>query len=147
MWAFQHFGVTPDIVAFGKKTQVCGIMATSRIDEIPTNVFTVSGRINSTWGGNLVDMVRCARYLEIIDEEGLVENASRVGELFRRGLVELEEEFEAVSNARGRGFLLAFDLPDGRDAQRGSHRLLGRRPRDPHLRPPIDPLPPLAQFR
>ena len=113
MWAFQHFGVTPDIVAFGKKTQVCGIMATSRIDEIPTNVFTVSGRINSTWGGNLVDMVRCARYLEIMDEEGLVENASRVGELFRQGLVELEEEFEAVSNARGRGFLLAFDLPDG----------------------------------
>jgi L-lysine 6-transaminase len=103
MWAFQHFGITPDIVAFGKKTQVCGIMATSRLDEIPTNVFTVSGRINSTWGGNLVDM----------DEEGLVENASRVGELFRQGLVELEEEFEAVSNARGRGFLLAFDLPDG----------------------------------
>jgi L-lysine 6-transaminase len=113
MWAFQQFGVTPDIVAFGKKTQVCGIMATNRLDEIPTNVFTVSGRINSTWGGNLVDMVRCARYLEIMDEEGLVENASRVGELFRRGLVELEEEFEAVSNARGRGFLLAFDLPDG----------------------------------
>jgi L-lysine 6-transaminase len=100
-------------VAFGKKTQVCGIMATSRLDKVPTNVFTVSGRINSTWGGNLVDMVRCARYLEIIDEEGLVENASRVGQLFRQGLVELEAEFEAVSNARGRGFLLAFDLPDG----------------------------------
>ncbi len=112
MWAFEHFGITPDIVAFGKKTQVCGIMSTSRIDEIETNVFSVSGRINSTWGGNLVDMVRCARYLEIIDEEGLIENAARVGELFRQGLVELETDFDAVTNARGRGLMLAFDLPD-----------------------------------
>ncbi len=88
-------------------------MSTSRIDEIPTNVFAVSSRINSTWGGNLVDMVRCARYLQIIDEDGLVESTASVGELFRRRLVELEAEHDAVSNARGRGFMLAFDLPDG----------------------------------
>ena len=113
MWAYEHFGVTPDIVAFGKKTQVCGIMSTRRIDEIPTNVFNVSGRINSTWGGNLVDMVRCARYLELMKEEALVANADRVGELFLQGLRELEDEFDVVSNARGRGCMLAFDLPDG----------------------------------
>ena len=120
MWAFQKLGVTPDVVAFGKKTQVCGIMSTDRIDEIPTNVFAVSSRINSTWGGNLVDMVRCARYLQIMEEDGLVENAARVGERFREGLVGLEEEFEPVSNARGLGLLLAFDMPDGeaRDAVR-----------------------------
>ncbi len=120
MWAFQKLGVTPDVVAFGKKTQVCGIMSTDRIDEIPTNVFAVSSRINSTWGGNLVDMVRCARYLQIMEEDGLVENAARVGERFREGLVGLEEEFEPVSNARGLGLLLAFDMPDGaaRDALR-----------------------------
>src|SRR5687767_6462027 len=57
MWAYQQLGVTPDIVAFGKKTQVCGIMSTARIDDIETNVFRVSSRINSTWGGNLADMV------------------------------------------------------------------------------------------
>ena len=71
MWAYQHFGVDPDIVVFGKKTQVCGIMASPRIDEVADNVFATPGRINSTWGGNLVDMVRCVRYLEIIDEERL----------------------------------------------------------------------------
>lgn len=113
LWAYQHFGATPDIVAFGKKTQVCGIMCSSRIDEIPTNVFAVSGRINSTWGGNLVDMVRCARLLEIMHEDDLVKSAAEVGELFRQGLEKLEAEFEIVSNARGRGLMLAFDLPDG----------------------------------
>ena len=114
MWAFQALGVTPDLVAFGKKTQVCGIMSTGRIDEVEKNVFHVSSRINSTWGGNLVDMVRCARYLEIIRDEDLVANAARVGAYFRDSLAELEDEFPAlVDNVRGRGLFLAFDLPDG----------------------------------
>ena len=113
MWAFQQLGVVPDIVAFGKKTQVCGIMSTDRIDEVEDNVFKVSGRINSTWGGNLVDMVRCAWYLKIIEEEGLVENAARVGGMFKDELEKLQEEFPVVSNVRGRGLIIAFDLPDG----------------------------------
>ena len=113
MWAFQQLGVVPDIVAFGKKTQVCGIMSTDRIDEVEDNVFKVSGRINSTWGGNLVDMVRCAWYLKIIEEEGLVENAARVGGMFKDELEKLQEEFPVVSNVRGRGLVIGFDLPDG----------------------------------
>ncbi len=112
MWAFQQLGVTPDIVAFGKKTQVCGIMSTKRIDEVTDNVFHVSSRINSTWGGNLVDMVRCARYLQIMDEDGLVENAATVGQTFKDGLEKLQAECPVITNVRGRGLLLAFDLPD-----------------------------------
>ena len=112
MWAFQQLGVTPDIVAFGKKTQVCGIMSTTRIDDVETNVFHVSSRINSTWGGNLVDMVRCARYLQIMHEDGLVQSAARVGTMFKTHLEQLQTDFSTVSNARGRGLLLAFDLPD-----------------------------------
>ncbi|MGB5303369.1 MAG: L-lysine 6-transaminase [Gemmatimonadota bacterium] len=121
MWAFETLGVTPDIVAFGKKTQVCGIMSTKRIDGVEDNVFHVSSRINSTWGGNLVDMIRCARYLEIVEEDDLVENAARVGEHLMRGLREVQVEFPAVTNVRGLGLMIAFDLPDGttRDALRG----------------------------
>ncbi|MCL7927495.1 MAG: L-lysine 6-transaminase [marine benthic group bacterium] len=123
MWAFQALGVTPDLVAFGKKTQVCGMMSTRRIDEVDDNVFHLSSRINSTWGGNLVDMIRCARYLEIIRDEDLVDNAARVGAYFLDRLAGLEREFPGtVSNARGLGLFLAFDLPDGatRDAIRTS---------------------------
>jgi L-lysine 6-transaminase len=120
MWAFQQLGMTPDIVAFGKKTQVCGIMSTKRIDEVETNVFRVSSRINSTWGGNLVDMVRCARYLQIMQEDGLVESAATVGAALKAGLEELQGDFSQVTNVRGRGLLVAFDMPDGetRDALR-----------------------------
>jgi L-lysine 6-transaminase len=110
-WAWQHFGVLPDIFSFGKKTQVCGICAQStRLDEVD-NVFKVSSRINSTWGGTLVDMVRCQRYIEIIEQEHLLENATKVGQHLLNGLIQLEKKFP-VTNARGKGMFLAIDLPD-----------------------------------
>jgi L-lysine 6-transaminase len=114
MWSFQHFGVEPDMFCFGKKTQVCGFASNDRIMELAENVFTVSSRINSTWGGNLVDMVRAQRYFEIIDEENLVENTARVGDYFLGELRRFQEEFpQLVSNVRGRGLMAAFDLPSG----------------------------------
>ncbi|HEX9951798.1 MAG TPA: L-lysine 6-transaminase [Rubricoccaceae bacterium] len=111
-WAYQGLGVVPDVLAFGKKTQVCGILAGPRVDEEPDNVFAVSSRINSTWGGNLVDMVRFDRILEIIEAEDLVGNAWRTGEGLMSGLVGLAERFEGVADPRGRGLMCAFDLPD-----------------------------------
>ena len=112
MWAYQHFDVQPDILAFGKKTQVCGIMVGDRVDEIKDNVFNVSSRLNSTFGGNLVDMVRCQKYLEVIKEEKLVENAAKQGKRLLHGLEEISRSYpEKISNARGRGLMCAFDLP------------------------------------
>lgn len=110
-WAYEHFGVVPDVIAFGKKTQVCGIMSTARVDEVDDNVFRQSSRINSTWGGNLVDMVRCAKYLEVVGQEGLVGNAARMGERLLAGLGELASRHSEVSNVRGRGLFAAFTLP------------------------------------
>ena len=112
MWAFQQLGVVPDMVAFGKKTQVCGFMSTDRIDQVERNVFRVSSRLNSTWGGNLADMVRGARYLQIMVEDRLVENAARQGARLLDGLREISERLPMLTNPRGRGCLLAFDLPD-----------------------------------
>jgi L-lysine 6-transaminase len=113
MWAYQHFDFTPDVLVFGKKTQVCGILAGRRIDEVEKNVFHESTRINSTWGGNLVDMVRFGRYLEIIEEEKLVERSRQVGGLLLAELEKLQEENPGrIGNARGRGLMCAFDLPD-----------------------------------
>jgi L-lysine 6-transaminase len=112
MWAHEHFGLEPDAVAFGKKMQVCGCMVGPKVDEEPENVFRVSSRINSTWGGGLTDMVRAGRYLEIIHEDRLVENARVAGDGLLDGLRSLERELGGVmTNARGRGLMIAFDLP------------------------------------
>lgn len=109
MWAFEHYGIQPDIVAFGKKMQVCGIFVSPRVDEVEDNVFHEASRINSTWGGNLADMVRATRYLEIIKEDNLVENAAKMGEYFIGKLRSLEGK---IINIRGKGLMMAFDLKD-----------------------------------
>jgi len=111
MWAHEQFGIEPDALGFGKKAQVCGCLVGPKVDEEAKNVFKVSSRINSTWGGGLTDMVRFGRYLEIIAEDRLLDNARKVGEHLLRGLRAVEQELSPVmSNARGRGLMIAFDL-------------------------------------
>jgi L-lysine 6-transaminase len=110
-WAYQQLGVQPDVVAFGKKTQVCGIMAGGRVDEVPANVFHTSSRINSTWGGSLVDMVRARRILEIIEADGLIARAAVAGEYLLTLLQGLAGRHEMVTDPRGRGLMCAFSLP------------------------------------
>lgn len=117
MWACEHFGVMPDILCFGKKMQTCGIMATRRLDEVDS-VFKVPSRINSTWGGNLVDMVRATQYLRIIQDENLVDNAAESGAYLLDGLHRLAETHAMMSAVRGRGLMCAFDLPDGETRNR-----------------------------
>src|SRR5690606_4371447 len=102
-WAYQGLGVTPDIIAFGKKAQVCGILAGRRVEEVDDHVFAKSSRINSTWGGNIVDMVRFDRILEIIEEDGLVASAKEMGAYLLERLEGLAAQHAAVTNPRGQG--------------------------------------------
>ena len=126
-WLWQHKGVAPDIVSFGKKTQVCGIYANERIDDIADNVFKKSSRINSTWGGNLVDMVRSQRFLEIIEAEDLGTNTHERGEQMLAGLRSIARETEAFSDVRGVGSLIAFTMetPEQRDKALGAFQERG----------------------
>jgi len=126
-WAFEHAGVFPDIFSFGKKTQTCGLAATRRCDDVES-VFKVPSRINSTFGGNLVDMVRCGRYVEIIEREGMLANAAKVGQALLESLERIAAEFPAlVSNVRGRGLMCAFDLPSTEIRDRAKRALFDER--------------------
>ncbi len=110
-WLWQHYNIAPDIVAFGKKTQVCGIYCSERINEVENNVFQFPGRINSTFGGNLTDMLRCRRFLDIIEVEALGENITARGDEMLAGLRMTARETGGMYNVRGIGSLLAFTLP------------------------------------
>jgi L-lysine 6-transaminase len=116
-WAHQQLGLAPDVVAFGKKTQVCGIMAGRRVDEVPDNVFAVSSRINSTWGGGLTDMVRARRILEVVEADALIPRAAVLGRRLLAMLRGLADRQPAVSDPRGRGLMCAVTLatPELRD--------------------------------
>jgi L-lysine 6-transaminase len=145
MWAHEHFGLTPDALAFGKKMQICGCLVGPKVDEEPENVFKVSSRINSTWGGGLTDMVRCARFLEIIQEDRLVDNARVVGDHLLRGLEGVQRDLGGtMSNARGRGLMIAFDLPTPERRKKAHETLIANGlllltcgPRSIRFRPPL----------
>lgn len=111
-WCCEHFGVLPDLLAFGKKSQVCGVMASARIDEVKDNCFRLPSRISSTWGGNFTDYVRSTHYLRIIEDERLVDNAREKGGVFLRELQALTKRHPQITAPRGRGLMLAFNLPD-----------------------------------
>ena len=118
MWAHQHYGddCQPDIISFGKKTQVCGIFASNRLNEVEGHVFEESSRLNSTWGGNLVDMVRFTIYLEIIERENLLDQVKKNGAYLKLGLESLQKNYpETVFNVRNRGLFGAFDLKSGEE--------------------------------
>jgi L-lysine 6-transaminase len=109
-WAYQQLGLEPDVVAFGKKTQVCGVMAGGRIDEVPDNVFIVSSRLNSTWGGNLTDMVRSRRILEVLEDDELIERSRSLGEHLLRRLEGLAAAHPSITEPRGRGLMCAVTM-------------------------------------
>jgi len=111
LWGYQHYGIVPDMISFGKKSQVCGFASTNRIDDIKDNVFHESSRISSTWGGNIIDMFRFTKIIDIIQKENLIENAKNVGEYFLKKL----KEIEGISNVRGKGLMLAFDLKNSEE--------------------------------
>ncbi|MFO0633958.1 MAG: L-lysine 6-transaminase [Nannocystaceae bacterium] len=144
-WAFEHHGVQPDVFSFGKKSQVCGIASTERVNEVDS-CFKVPSRINSTWGGNIVDMVRATRYIEIIEQDDLLTNAREAGEHLQAKLRGLAERHGAMSNVRGRGLMCAFDLPSAevrsavvRAAMADEHMLiLPCGPRSIRFRPVLD---------
>ncbi|MGV9663419.1 L-lysine 6-transaminase [Nocardia niigatensis] len=144
-WAYQQLGLAPDVVAFGKKTQVCGIMAGGRVDEVPDNVFHVGSRLNSTWGGNLADMVRARRVFEVIEHEDLVGRARELGPYLLTRLTELSTAHAEVTDPRGRGLMCAITLatPELRDdvvnRLREEERvlILGTGERGIRFRPPL----------
>ena len=84
----------------------------NQVERFGDHVFKESNRLNSTWGGNLVDMDRCTAYLEIIESEDLVSKARENGNYLSSGLSTLNQNYpDLVSNVRNKGLFAAFDLP------------------------------------
>jgi L-lysine 6-transaminase len=144
MWAHMHY-IQPDVISFGKKTQVCGILSTNRVDDIEDNVFHKSSRINSTWGGNIVDMFRFKRILEIIEEEKLVDNCAITGKYLLGKITELSQKYpDKVSSPRGLGLFTAFDCRDAemrdnihKESMKNGMLIIGCGEKSIRFRPPL----------
>ncbi|EST33065.1 hypothetical protein N566_19700 [Streptomycetaceae bacterium MP113-05] len=113
-WACETLGLRPDLIAFGKKSQVCGVLGGRRVLETDGNAFRARSRLSSTWGGNLVDMVRSTRIMEIIEEQGLFARVRETGAHLLDGLRDIAAGHpDLASDPRGRGLMCALTLRDG----------------------------------
>jgi L-lysine 6-transaminase len=100
MWYFEQLGFVPDIVVFGKKTQVSGIM----VREPFAQIFKQPSRLEVTWDGDVLDMIRCRAILEAYEEHRILDNVRQRGEQLQDGLSDL--------NVRRVGLLMAIDFED-----------------------------------
>jgi len=106
VWFFERLGWSPDLVVFGKKSQVSGFFIREGFDEIfSTNE---AGRLCVTFDGDILDMIRCKHIIKAIKRENLLLNVKHRGNQLIEGL----KQIRGILNPRGAGVLIGFDLKD-----------------------------------
>ena len=117
MWGFERHGVEPDIVTMGKPMgdgfPIGGVVTRPEILE---SFCETTGYFN-TFGGNPVAAAAGLAVLDVIEDEGLIENASRIGGYMRAGLKEIAGRHPSIGDVRGAGLFIGieFSLPGTTD--------------------------------
>ena len=115
MWGFQRHGVVPDMVSMGKPMGNGYPIAALALQPAVIAEFGAKARYFNTFGGNAVAAAVALAVLDVFRDEGLMENAAKVGGTFLAGLRGLESD--AIGQSRGAGLFLAADiLRDGNPA-------------------------------
>ena len=102
LWYHQHVGIEPDIIVFGKKAQVSGIMVKEKFNKI----FKYPEKLSVTYDGELIDCIRSKYIMREIKKRNLFQNMVEAGLQFLFALPKIEN----IKNVRGLGGLIAFDL-------------------------------------
>ena len=102
IWYFQHLNIIPDIVIFGKKTQISGIMVKEKFGKI----FQTPTRLEVTWNGNVIDMVRCKYIIRAYNKYKVLYNVNKMSKILKDKLLQIKY----IKNLRNYGLLFAFDL-------------------------------------
>ncbi|HYP63012.1 MAG TPA: aminotransferase class III-fold pyridoxal phosphate-dependent enzyme, partial [Acidocella sp.] len=112
MWGFARHGLVPDIVTMGKPMgngfPMGGVVTRP---EFLARFCQETGYFN-TFGGNPVAAAAGEAVLDVIEEEGLIENAAATGALLQEGLLGLQKEFARIGGVRGAGLFLGLDFCD-----------------------------------
>ena len=103
MWYSSKIGLNPDIIIFGKKSQICGIMVNDKYSEAMNSKYR---KLEVTFDGDLIDAVRSEYILKAIEENSLLENVQNKSKIFKKELSGLFENYRSV------GHLIAFDFPN-----------------------------------
>ena len=106
LWYYEHLDIEPDILIFGKKTQLSGIMVKDKHSQIfqKENIT----RLEVTWNSDVVDMVRCKHIIKAYKKYNILENVKNVSQV----LISSLEKNKKIKNLRNAGLIIGFDLED-----------------------------------
>jgi 4-aminobutyrate aminotransferase len=114
MWAFEHFGIEPDIMTVAKGI-ASGLPVSAVVSDKKIMDNWAPGAHGGTYGGNAVGTAAAYATLQVMKDEKLVENAAAMGAALKSGLEEIQSRNPVIGDVRGMGLMLAteFVRPDG----------------------------------
>ena len=110
-FAIEHFGVTPDLITVAKSIAMgiplSGVLGKAAIMDAPQE-----GGVGGTYVGNPVAQAAALAVLDVIEDEGLVERSSAIGDTIRTRMLAWQGRWPAIREVRGLGSMLAIELTD-----------------------------------
>ena len=117
MWSFQHLGITPDLVTLGKPMgngHPIGAVITRR--EIAAH-FAEETVFFSTFGGNPVSAAAAVAVLHVLEDERVLDRATRAGDALAEAIRRVSTPYPAVLDVRGVGLAIGVEIADGATAR------------------------------
>ena len=122
LFAIEHYGVEPDLITVAKSIAggfpLSGVLGKAEIVDAAHD-----GAVGGTYVGNPVALAAALAVLDVIDEEGLIERASAIGETLRARMLAWQERFPAIGDVRGLGAMLAIELVEDRATKQPAPKL------------------------
>jgi 4-aminobutyrate aminotransferase/(S)-3-amino-2-methylpropionate transaminase len=122
LFAMEHFGVEPDLMAVAKSIAaglpLSGVIGAAEIMDAPGD-----SAIGGTYVGNPVAQAAALAVLDVLEEENVVERAAQIGEAMRTRMLVWQERFPAIGDVRGLGAMLAIELVEDRSTKRPAPEL------------------------
>jgi len=117
MFAIEHYGIEPDLLTVAKSIAaglpLSGVLGKAEIMDAPG-----VGAIGGTFVGNPVGLAAAAAVLDVIEDEGLLDRAERIGETIRSRMLGWQERHRQIGDVRGLGAMLAIELVEDRETRR-----------------------------
>ena len=109
MWASEHWDTAPDILCIAKGIAGGVPMGVTMVR--PDILDCISkGEHSSTFGGNPLSCAAGTATLQALTQDGLIDNADKMGKLFREGLERLKEKHTIIREIRGKGLMIGIEL-------------------------------------
>jgi 4-aminobutyrate aminotransferase / (S)-3-amino-2-methylpropionate transaminase / 5-aminovalerate transaminase len=116
MFAIEHYGVEPDLVTVAKSIAaglpLSGVIGRAEIMDAPGD-----SAVGGTYVGNPVAQAAALAVLDVIEDEGLLERAQRIGETVRGRMLEWQDRFQPIGDVRGLGAMLALEYVRDRETR------------------------------